>query len=94
MHPIAKLIREPVVVVAGDGQIIDMNRPARQRFGEAADSWRDLFANLDGLRSLLERASGTSEPVLGARAWPARSPRSLTPRSRRSPCGTPAPLAM
>lgn len=66
MHPIAKLIREPVIIVAGDGQIADMNRSARSRFGEAADSWCHVFADLDRLQSLLERASGTSDPVLGA----------------------------
>ena len=66
MHPIAKLIREPVVVFADDGHIIDMNRPARLRFGESANSWRQLFADLEGFQNLLERASGTSDPVLGA----------------------------
>lgn len=66
MHAIAKLIREPVVIFAADGRIIDMNRTARIRFGEAADSWRHLFAELEGLQGLLERASGVSDPVLGA----------------------------
>ncbi|MDO8901469.1 MAG: sensor histidine kinase [Phenylobacterium sp.] len=66
MHPIAKLIREPVIIFAGDGRIVDMNRPARARFGEAASSWRHLFSDFDGLRSLLERASGSADPVLGA----------------------------
>ncbi|MDP1616059.1 sensor histidine kinase [Phenylobacterium sp.] len=66
MDSIAKFIREPVIVFAGDGRIIEMNRSARARFGESADSWRHLFADLDRLQDLLERASGSAEPVLGA----------------------------
>ncbi|MDP1643665.1 MAG: histidine kinase dimerization/phosphoacceptor domain -containing protein [Phenylobacterium sp.] len=66
MHPISRLIREPVVVFAGDGRVIDMNRPARARFGESAETWREVFADLDGLQNLLERASGSADPVLGA----------------------------
>lgn len=66
MDPIAKFIREPVVIFAGDGRVIDMNRPARSRFGQTADSWRHVFADLPDLQALLERASGTSDPVLGA----------------------------
>lgn len=66
MDPIGKFIREPVVVFAGDGRIIEMNRPAQARFGAAADNWRHLFVDLDGLQDLLERASGSADPVLGA----------------------------
>ncbi|MGQ3015793.1 sensor histidine kinase [Phenylobacterium sp.] len=66
MHPISKLIREPVIVFAGDGRVTDMNRPARARFGGGAESWREVFADLHGLQNLLERASGSADPVLGA----------------------------
>ena len=66
MDPIAKFIRDPVVVFAGDGRILEMNRTARARFGESADNWRHLFGELDRLEDLLERASGSADPVLGA----------------------------
>ena len=66
MDPIAKFIRDPVVVFAGDGRILEMNRTARARFGESADNWRHLFGELDSLEDLLERASGSADPVLGA----------------------------
>lgn len=66
MDPIAKFIRDPVVIFAGDGRVIEMNRAAHARFGESVDSWRRLFADLDGLQNLLERASGSADPVLGA----------------------------
>jgi two-component sensor histidine kinase len=66
MDSIAKFIRDPVVVFAGDGRILEMNRTARARFGESADNWRHLFGELDRLEDLLERASGSADPVLGA----------------------------
>jgi len=65
MDPIGKFIREPIVVLAGDGRVIEMNRPAVARFGQAAHTWRDLFADFDRLQDLLERASGSADPVLG-----------------------------
>lgn len=66
MDAIARLIREPVVVCAADGRVVDMNRAAREQYGAEVQSWRELFSDAGALESLFERASGCAEPVLGA----------------------------
>lgn len=65
MHPFAKLARNPLLVVGDSGQIVETNAPARRLVGARA-AIHEVFADAQAVEELLWRASGSSDPVLGA----------------------------
>ncbi|HEX2529697.1 MAG TPA: sensor histidine kinase [Geminicoccus sp.] len=83
MEGLARLIRDPVILVDRHGGLLDMNQPAAAMVGWLVPSPPgDLFQSIQGLRDLLRLASGTAEPVIGGLQVPTREGESNRFRAR------------
>jgi two-component sensor histidine kinase len=67
MEGLARFIQDPLVVFDLEGRVLDCNRQAKILLGtEPTRLGARLFEADEHFRMILEAASGTSEPVLGA----------------------------
>jgi two-component sensor histidine kinase len=58
-----QLIGSPVVLLASDGTVINMNGPARRALGDRAVTLHDIFNEDRPLRALLSHAAALDEPM-------------------------------
>jgi PAS domain S-box-containing protein len=67
MDQIARLIRDPVLVVDGAGLVVELNRQARELIGQVAPTpCTNVFGVDSGYAALLSAASETSDYVIGS----------------------------
>lgn len=62
---LSRLIQDPLFILDLHGKVVECNRQARALLGPAPPG-PSAFEIDDGLRALMEAASGSSEPVMGA----------------------------
>jgi len=65
VHPFAKLIRNPLLVLGADGCILEANSEADRSFAAKGAAAGAVFADRAQLAELIGRASGSGDTVLG-----------------------------